>query len=75
MRQVFLATFDQRLHTMKGAPDTAKLVNDTMKEIVGIDTIPDTNFAAIFGHMVGYDAQYYGYLWSEVYSQDMFQSR
>jgi len=75
LRQVFLATFDQRLHTLKGAPNTAELVRDTYKEIVGIDTIPGTNFAAIFGHLVGYDAQYYGYLWSEVYSQDMFQSR
>jgi len=75
LRQVFLATFDQRLHTMNTAPDTAQLVRDIYKEIVGIDTIPGTNFAAIFGHLVGYDAQYYGYLWSEVYSQDMFASR
>jgi len=75
LRQVFLATFDQRLHTMNTAPDTAQLVRDIYKEIVGIDTIPGTNFAAIFGHLVGYDAQYYGYLWSEVYSQDMFATR
>lgn len=75
LRQVFLATFDQRLHTMDTAPDTAQLVRDIYKEIVGIDTIPGTNFAAIFGHLVGYNAQYYGYLWSEVYSQDMFATR
>jgi len=75
LRQVFLATFDQRLHSGSGPVDTATLIRDTYKEIVGIDTIEGTNFAAIFGHLVGYDAQYYGYLWSEVYSQDMFATR
>ena len=52
LRQIFLATFDQRLHTNKGKVDTAALIKDTYKEIVGIDTIEGTNFAAIFGHLV-----------------------
>jgi len=75
LRQIFLATFDQRLHSSGSKVDTASLIRSTYKEIVGIDTIEGTNFAAIFGHLVGYDAQYYGYLWSEVYSQDMFATR
>ena len=48
---MFLATFDQRLHTMNTARDTAKLVRDSYKEIVGIEPIEGTNFAAIFGHL------------------------
>ena len=35
---------------------------------------PDTHFGASFGHMMsdGYVAGYYGYLWSNVYGDDMF---
>merc|ERR550517_1596469 len=74
LRQIYLASFDQELHTSdKG--DTVNVGSRLYKEILGIDTIPGTNFAARFGHLVGYDAQYYGYMWSEVFSEDMFASR
>lgn len=74
LRQIILATFDQRVHT-RGSADTAKLFADVYQEILGIDTIPNTNMTASWGHMCGYDAQYYGYMWSEVYCHDMYESR
>ena len=51
-----------QLFLIIGKADTAKVFADTYKEIIGIDTIANTNMPANFGHMVGYDAQYYGYL-------------
>jgi len=76
LRQIYLATFDQQLHTRDKAADTMSLGSELYKKILGFETIPDTNFAARFGHIAGgYDAQYYGYMWSEVYCQDMFESR
>ena len=61
LRQIILGTFDQRIHTT-GQADTTDIFSQTYMEILGIETIPGTNMPANFGHMVGYDSQYYGYL-------------
>ena len=61
LRQIILGTFDQRIHTT-GKADTSKVFRDTYKDILDLDTMPGTNMGATFGHMCGYDAQYYGYM-------------
>ena len=74
MRQLCLALYDQRLHTRSEA-DSAKLYADTVKEILNMEAIPDTNMGASFGHLAGgYSARYYGYMYSEVFADDMFKT-
>lgn len=34
---------------------------------------PDNHFYASWGHLTGYAAKYYGYLWSRVFAQDVFE--
>lgn len=73
-RQLVFGTFDQDIHT-RGSADTAQCFSNAHKMVMGTPAPEGSNFAAQFGHMAGgYDAQYYGYMWSEVYSEDMFQS-
>ncbi|UYV67343.1 THOP1 [Cordylochernes scorpioides] len=75
IRQIVLALFDLEIHT-RGQADTQKLFAEIHQKYLNIAPSPGTNFAAHFGHLAcGYDAQYYGYMWSEVYSADMFYSR
>ncbi|KAL8577751.1 Thimet oligopeptidase [Nucella lapillus] len=75
LRQITLATFDQTIHSQPQA-DTAKVMSGVSERVMGVKSTPGTNMAAAFGHMAGgYDAQYYGYLWSEVFCMDMFHSR
>lgn len=72
-RQLLFGLFDMTIHQASGAVDVTKTYNDLFKEMVGIDHIEGGHFPATFGHLMGgYDAGYYGYLWSEVYAQDMF---
>lgn len=74
MKQLCYALFDQRLHTRPGV-DSVKLFEDTTREIMNMETIPDTNMAASFGHLVdGYSARYYGYMFSQVFADDMFKT-
>ncbi|XP_068207968.1 thimet oligopeptidase-like isoform X1 [Palaemon carinicauda] len=75
LRQIILSTFDQSIHRT-GKADTKSLFAQTYRDIMDIEPIPNTNMPANFGHLAGgYDAQYYGYLWSEVFSMDMYDSR
>jgi thimet oligopeptidase len=72
--QFYYALVDQKYHTApEGNVDTTKLAMDLYPEVELYPKIPGTYFQSSFGHLVGYEAAYYGYMWSLVYAQDMFQ--
>lgn len=70
--QIALALFDLTLHL--GAPvDIDEILRQVSKEVGVAAPIPGTHWQASFGHLMGgYQAGYYGYLWSLVYAQDIF---
>eukprot|EP01113_Clastostelium_recurvatum_P027594 TRINITY_DN3331_c0_g1_i2.p1 TRINITY_DN3331_c0_g1~~TRINITY_DN3331_c0_g1_i2.p1 ORF type:complete len:739 (-),score=223.20 TRINITY_DN3331_c0_g1_i2:14-2230(-) len=73
-RQVFYGIFDLTVHTQDKV-DTASTFNRLKEEITYTGSNPGTNAAASFGHLTGgYDASYYGYLYSKVFSADLFNS-
>jgi thimet oligopeptidase len=72
-KQLLYGLFDMDLHTQPGPVDATKIFDHLYLSIVGQQPLEGGHFAAGFGHLMGgYDAGYYGYLWSEVYAQDMF---
>jgi len=72
-KQLLYGTFDMKIHTQQGAVDVTRAYDDLYREIMGQEPIQGGHFPASFGHLMGgYDAGYYGYLWSKVYAQDMF---
>ncbi|KKY35816.1 putative peptidase family m3 [Diaporthe ampelina] len=85
LRQLHFGIFDMTVHTPKSHAEVEKLdasavYNDLRAEIAGLQG-PESlgqgsnwgNGPATFGHLIGgYDAGYYGYLSSQVYSTDMF---
>lgn len=72
-KQLLYGSFDMKIHTQDGPVDVIKTYDGMFSEIMGMDPMKGGRFAASFGHLMGgYDAGYYGYLWSQVYAQDMF---
>ena len=75
LRQNFFAQYDMTLHTRAKTPDSTKLYFSLTEKIRGkaLPLTPGTIPQAAFGHLMGgYDAGYYGYLWSEVIAEDFF---
>lgn len=70
-RQIFFATLDLAYHG-PGAPKDTTAIARALHPITGFPMPEGTYWQAGFGHLFGYDAGYYGYLWSEVYADDMF---
>ncbi len=72
--QFYYGIVDHRYHTAPGGVvDTTKVGLDTLNEVELYRSIPGSFFQASFDHLIGYQAAYYGYMWSLVYAQDMFQ--
>jgi len=62
------------IHMNPNPGDLGELYAKMRVEITKVQNTPGTNSAACWGHIFGgYDASYYGYMWSEVYSCDMFE--
>jgi thimet oligopeptidase len=71
-RQLFLGRLDQVYHTSEPGLDTTHVVEELSKEYSSFARIPGTHFQATFGHLVGYDAAYYGYQWALSLAFDAF---
>ncbi len=71
--QVFLGMMDFAYHTdPDGEVDTTAVRQEVYAETRLFQPTEGVFSQAAFGHLVGYEAGYYGYLWSLVYASDMF---
>ena len=70
LRQVYFSRLDLAYHSNSGR-NTDEIARD-LHSITGFPFPENTHFQAGFGHLFGYDAGYYGYLWSRVFGDDMF---
>jgi len=71
LRQVTFGKLDMAFHGPGEEKDLRAIDRQTTK----LGQFPfheDTFYPAGFGHLFGYDAGYYGYLWSKVFGDDMF---
>ncbi len=72
LRQIQFGWWDQSIHGTEESPDLEKVLREGAA--IGLIPFHEGTFAlASFGHLMGgYDAAYYGYMWSEVFGDDMF---
>ena len=74
-QQIFYGLIDMTLHDgydPENDKSTSELIEELQNEHTIFPYLKGTHFEASFGHLDGYAAGYYGYLWSKVYAEDIF---
>jgi len=67
-RYIAMCKYDLAMHTA-GAGDVVGMWPAIYAKYSGLEEHPETHFVSTWYHMaIGYDAAYYGYLWSEIYA-------
>jgi thimet oligopeptidase len=72
-RQLSFGLTDLTLHSQihdNNAKEALPLSNKILSEVF-LPLAPDTAFVAYFGHLMHYDAGYYGYAWADAIAADM----
>jgi thimet oligopeptidase len=72
MRQMTMSLFDMELHTQGITGELNEEYAEMIVRTMGIKLPESQMFLAGWGHLIGYDAGYYGYMWALVYATDMF---
>ncbi|QMU28111.1 M3 family metallopeptidase [Adhaeribacter radiodurans] len=73
--QIFYGTLDMTLHDKfnpEGTQTTTDVLKEVQNKVMPYPYLEGTHMQAAFGHLTGYGAGYYGYMWSKVYAEDMF---
>jgi len=72
-QQMFYAALSLDLHNRDPKElDTTKMVAQLQEQYTPFHYVPGTYFHESFGHLDGYSAVYYTYMWSLVIAKDMF---
>ncbi len=72
-RQAYLSKYSLACYGPGATKDPNQLTDQLYSRIrTHVALSPDDHHYAGFGHLMGYAASYYGYLWSKVYALDMF---
>lgn len=70
--QLSYGYLDMAIHSSVIPDNTWEFYDGIVHELFGWHLSPKVNMLGNWSHMFGYDAMYYGYLWSKVYAIDLF---